>query len=334
LTMNRTLIPLALFLLLFAGSSHFASAQSVKATATLDSLRILIGDQINLRLEVLHPSGVKVAFPQIPDSLSGKIEVLKKSAVDTTRMKDQTLKLVQNLVITCFDSGQYRIPPFRFNIQEPGKNDSVFTNWLALSVMTLKIDTAHGPVDIKPPFDAPLTLKEVTPYILGIILVGALLFFLLYSIKRRKKNLPLFVKPPKPKEPAHLWALRELDRIREEKQWQKDKIKEYYSQVTEVLRIYIEERFGFPAMEQTSAEILDSFRNRKELISEKTTGYLARILPLADLVKFAKYTPLTDDHNIVLANAYLFVNETKPEEAVKPEMPENEKDYGEEVTLK
>jgi hypothetical protein len=157
---------------------------------------------------------------------------------------------------------------------------------------------------------------------------------LLYSIRRRKKNLPLFVKPPKPKEPAHLWALRELDRIREEKLWRKDKIKEYYSEVTEVLRIYVEERFGFPAMEQTSAEILDSFGSRKDMISEKTTGYLARILPLADLVKFAKYTPLPDDHNIVLANSYLFVNETKPEEAVKSEKVENEKDYGEEVTLK
>jgi hypothetical protein len=274
-----------------------------------------------------------VGFPQIPDSLAGKIEVLKKSAIDTTRMKDQTLKLVQNLVITCFDSGQYRIPPFRFDIREAVKNDSVFTNWLALNVMTLKIDTTKGPVDIKLPFDAPLTLKEVTPYILGIILIGALLFFLLYSIKRKKKNLPLFVKPPKPKEPAHLWALRELDRIREEKLWQKDKIKEYYSELTEVLRIYIEERFSIPAMEQTSAEILTSFEDHKNLVSEKTFGYLSRILPLADLVKFAKYAPLPDDHNIVLANAYLFVNETKPEEVVKPEVQEDEKDYGEEVTI-
>jgi hypothetical protein len=128
-------------------------------------------------------------------------------------------------------------------------------------------------------------------------------------------------------------ALRELDRIKDEKIWQKDKIKEYYSQVTEVLRVYIEDRFGIPAMEQTSGEIFTSFEINKNLISDKTLLYLGRILPLADLVKFAKYFPFPDDHNIVLANAYLFVNDTKPEEEKKPEVQDDETNNGEEVTL-
>jgi hypothetical protein len=331
--MKQFTIKLFLAVFIFAGFTFQASSQRVKVRATLDSLRILIGDQINLKLEVEKPAGLKVDFPQIPDSLSGKIEVLKRSPIDTIKMKGEIQKLVSNLLITCFDSGQYRIPPFRFNIQEPGKNDSVFTNWLVLNVMTFKIDTTRGPADIKPPFEAPLTLKEVTPYILGIILIGALLFLILYSIKRKKKNQPLFILPSKPKEPAHLVALRELDRIKEEKIWQKDKIKEYYSEVTEVLRVYIEDRFGIPAMEQTSGEILTSFEFNRNLISDKTKQYLVKILPLADLVKFAKYFPLPDDHSIVLANAYLFVNETKPEEEKKPEVQENETNKGEEVTI-
>jgi hypothetical protein len=331
--MKQSILKLIIAVLIFSVFSHYASGQRVKVTATLDSLKILIGDQINLKLEVIKPAGLKMDFPQIPDSLAGKIEVLKKSAIDTIKMKDESLKLVRNLLITCFDSGQYRIPPFRFNIQEPGKNDSVFTNWLVLNVMTFKIDTTRGPADIKPPYEAPLTLKEVTPYILGIILIGALLFLILYSIKRKKKNQPLFVRPARPKEPAHLLALRELDRIKDEKLWQKDKIKEYYSEVTEVLRVYIEDRFGIPAMEQTSGEILTSFEISRNMISDKTMQYLIRILPLADLVKFAKYFPLPDDHSIVLANAYLFVNETKPEEMKKPEVQDNETNKGEEVTL-
>jgi hypothetical protein len=326
-------IKLLLAVLLFCGLFSEADGQRVKVKATLDSLRILIGDQINLKLEMEKPAGLKVEFPQIPDSLAGKIEVLKRSPIDTIKMKGEIQKLTSNLLITCFDSGQYRIPPFRFDIQEPGKNDSVFTNWLVLNVMTFKIDTAKGPVDIKPPYEAPLTLKEVTPYILGIILIGALLFLILYSIKRKKKNQPLFVRPAKPKEPAHLTALRELDRIKEEKIWQRDKIKEYYSEVTETLRVYIEDQFGIPAMEQTSGEILSSFEVNKNLITDKTKQYLVRILPLADLVKFAKYYPLPDDHSIVLANAYLFVNETKPEEVKKPEIQDNETNKGEEVTL-
>jgi len=307
--------------------------QKVKVSAALDSLNILIGDQINLRLEAELTKEAKVTFPAIPDSLDGKIEVLKRSAIDTTRLKDQGMKLVQQVLVTCFDSGQYRVPPFRFDISEPGKNDSLFTNWLVLNVMTFKIDSTKGPVDIKPPYEAPLTLKEVTPYILGIILIGALLFLILYSIKRKKKNQPLFVRPPKPKEPAHLVALRELDRIKSEKIWQKDKIKEYYSEVTEVLRVYIEERFEIPAMEQTSTEILTSFEVNRNLLSDRTLQYLTRILPLADLVKFAKYYPLPDDHSIVLANAYLFVNETTPAEVKKPEPPEKQAEDGKDVVI-
>lgn len=325
----KTLPVLALSLII----SGTTWSQKVKVSAALDSLQILIGDQINLHLEVEKPENVKVTFPVIPDSLAGKIEVLKRSAIDTTRMKDQTMKLVQQILVTCFDSGQYRVPPFRFEISDPAKTDSLFTNWLVLNVMTFKIDSTRGPVDIKPPYEAPLTLKEVTPYILGIILIGALLFLILYSIKRKKKNKPLFVRPAKPKEPAHLVALRELDRIKDEKIWQKDKIKEYYSEVTEVLRVYIEDRFAIPAMEQTSAEILTSFDANKNLLSDRTLQYLARILPLADLVKFAKYYPLPDDHNIVLANAYLFVNETTPAEIKTPENPEKQEEGGKEVTL-
>jgi hypothetical protein len=237
--MKSITLKFGLAFLLFSSSLTDTAGQNVKVSAALDSMNILIGDQINLKLEVTKPSGAKVGFPQVPDSLAGKIEVLKRSGIDTTQMKDQTEKLVQNLLITCFDSGQYRIPPFKFDIQDAGKNDSLFTHWLTLNVMTFKIDTTRGPVDIKPPFEAPLTLKEVTPYILGIILIGALLFLILYSIRRKKKNQPLFVRPQKPKEPAYVVALRELDRIREAKLWQKDKIKEYYSEVTELLRVYI-----------------------------------------------------------------------------------------------
>ena len=191
------------------------------------------------------------------------------------------------------------------------------SNGVTLNVYTMQIDTTKGPTDIKMPYGAPLTLKEVTPYILGVILIGAIIFFLLYSIKRKKKNQPLFVRPPKPKEPAHVVALRELDRIKDEKIWQKGKTKLYYSELTDTLRTYIEDRFGIRAMEQVTDEILDSFRRQKGLISEKTFANLSQTLQVADLVKFAKYEPLPDDVNLSLVNAYFFVNETRKEEPKK-----------------
>lgn len=310
------------FLALLLTGAHRLEAQPVKAIARLDSTQILIGDQINLVVELEKPENMESVFAGIPDTLAGRIEVMDRSAIDTLRLDDQRLKLVQTFRITCFDSGEYRIPPFRFDLRGAGIPDSLFTNELVLKVLTLQVDTTRGPTDVKMPYDAPLTLKEVTPYMMGILLAGALLFLVLYSLKRRKKNLPLFTLPPKPQEPAHVVALRELDRIKEEKLWQKEKIKAYYSEVTGVLRTYIEARFGIPALEQTTSEILESFASRSGVAPEKAMSHLQHILPLADLVKFAKYQPLPDDHHLVLVNAYFFVNETKPEEPVQPGTPE------------
>jgi len=321
-----------ILLLLAAGFVFSANAQQVKATASLDSARILIGDQVKLILQLDKPKDMRVNFPVIGDSIAGKIEVISKTGTDTVKNGDIE-KIISTYLITCFDSGSYQIPIYWFSFEKNGISDSIASNSLLLNVATLAIDTTKGPADIKMPYDAPLTLKEVTPYILGIILVAAILFFILYSIKRRKQNLPVFSKPAKPKEPAHVVALRELDRIKNEKLWQKDKIKQFYSEVTEVLRVYIEERFEIAAMEQTSDETLSAFKFRRDLLSEKTFSNLSHILTTADMVKFAKYIPLPDDNNLTLVNAYFFVNETKKEEAKTLEKPVDDRE-GEEVTVK
>lgn len=301
--------------------SGVSSAQRIKATARLDSTNILIGDQIKLFLEIDHPKNVEVQFPQLPDSLNmGLIEVLSRSAIDTFELdNDELQKQIQSFTITSFDSGSYRIAPAWFKIDVDGTIDSVPTNGVTLNVFTMQIDTTKGPTDIKMPYDAPLTLKEVTPYILGVILIGAIIFLILYSIKRKKNNKPIFARPKKPKEPAHIVAIRELDRIKTEKIWQQGKSKQYYSELTEALRVYIEDRFEIPAMEQTSDETIESFRINKNLLSDKLFTNLSQTLKLADLVKFAKYNPLPDDGSLSLSNAYDFVNTTKKEEVKKVE---------------
>ena len=320
----------------FAGQVH---AQRIKATASLDSSKILIGDQVKLFLEIDHPKNVDVTFPQVPDTINSLIEVLSRSGIDTFEADNEKfMKQIQAYTITCFDSGAYRIPPYWFKIDMDGNIDSVPSNGVTLQVFSMEIDTTKGPTDIKMPYDAPLTLKEVTPYILGVILIGAIIFFLLYSIKRKKKNQPIFARPKKPKEPAHIIALRELDRIKTEKVWQKGKTKQYYSELTDTLRTYIEDRFAIRAMEQVTDEILDSFRAQKSLLNDKNFANLSQILQLADLVKFAKYQPLPDDDNLALVNAYFFINETKKEDPKKVEKSEDQEnkddDNVEEVEIK
>ena len=315
--------------------SATANAQRIKATASIDSTNILLGDQVKLFLEIDHPKNVDVIFPNVPDTLAEYIEVLSRSETDTFELDDETFqKQIQSFLITSFDSGSYRIPPFWFKIDLDDRLDSIPTNGVTLNVYSMEIDTTRGPTDIKYPYDAPVTLKEVIPYILGSILILAILFFIFYAIKRRKNNQPIFVLPKKPKEPAHIIALRELDRIKKEKIWQQGKIKQYYSEVTEALRKYIEDRFEIPAMEQTSDETIESFRKQKGLLKDKTFANLSQILKLADLVKFAKYQTSPDDDNMTLVNAYFFINDTKPEEK-KPEAPDETRDEeGEDVEIK
>jgi len=332
--MKLGLIYTIVFVLLF-GSLQTLKAQQVKVKASIDSTHILIGDQLKLLLEIEKPKDFDIQFPSVPDSFSSNLEVVDRSKIDTSKLEDKKReKLSQMLYITSFDSGRHQIPPFYFKLKNGKLLDSVATRALAFQVHGMKIDTAKGPTDIKKPYSAPITLKEVTPYILGIILIAAIIFFIFYYIKWKKKNVPLFVKPEKPAEPAHIIALRELDRIKTQKLWQQEKLKQYYSEVADTIRIYIENRFDVPAMEFTSAETIGTFKQNKNWIDGNSIDQLQHILSLADLVKFAKYNPLPDDNNLTLMNAYFFVNQTKKEELKAPEKPADVENKSEEVAEK
>lgn len=309
-------------------------AQEIHARALIDTTHVLIGDQFNLRIELDQSVNMKVGFPQIGDTLSRAIEVIARSPLDTFHLqKEEQIKIIQNLTITSFDTGKQVIPSFHFNLKTDKLSQAVETRPLEFFVHSLPVDTTKGPVDIKKPYGAPVTLKEVSPYILGIMLLAALLFFLFYYLHRRKQNKPVFGRTVKPKEPAHVIALRMLDRIKDQQLWQHNHVKTYYSEISDTLRIYIENRFEIPAMEFTTEEILNSFRKEKGIIADKPFNDLKSILSLADLVKFAKYEPLPDDHNLTLMNAYFFVNDTRQEEN-KMSRPEEDDREGEEVDLK
>jgi predicted secreted protein len=308
-----------LLVVFLSGSLSNLKAQ-VTVKASIDSTHILIGDQLRLLLEIDKPKDLDVEFPRVPDTFSSAIEVVNRSKVDTIKLDSKVReKLIQSLYITSFDSGIHQIPSFFFKLKNGKMLDSAATLALAFEVHTMKVDASKGPVDIKAPYSAPVTLKEVIPYILGTILIAAIIFFIFYYMKWKKKNVPLFIRPEKPADPAHVIALRELDRIKTQKLWQHEKLKQYYSEVADTIRIYIEKRFDVPAMEFTSAETIGTFTQNKNMVDDSSLDQLQHILSLADLVKFAKYTPLPDDNNLTLTNAYFFVNQTKKEEVKVPE---------------
>lgn len=307
------------FFVLFL-SLLYVNGQEIKLRTALEHDSIWLGDQIKLLIVVEQPAGSKVEFPQLRDSIQ-KIEILQKSKIDTSKLEGARIQLKQTYLVTCFDSGAHYIPPFYFKVKSGSRTDSLRSNDLTLFVKFPPVDLKRGPADIKKPFPAPVTFKEIAPWLLGIILIGALVFLVIYAISRRNKNRPLFQRPLKPKLPPHIIALQELDKLKNEELWQHEKVKDYYTRLTDIVRVYIEDRFAIAAMEQTTFEILTGFKGKESQIGKKSLNELKEILELADFVKFAKLAPLPGENHNMLSNAYLFVKETAVE--VVTELPKS-----------
>lgn len=292
--------------------------------AVLDKNSILIGDQIALKLQIDLQAGKEIHFPLFEKTLIDGIEIVSES-LDTIN-NGKTLE--KTLYITSFEDSVFTIPPISISVG----TDTVKTNQLRLKVSKFKPDSAFLAAidtnqmfkirDIKPIMETPWTFKEFWQRFGKIILIILISVFLIaaiiYYIIRRIQNKPIFT-PPKPKIPPHITALELLNTLKEEKLWQKDRIKEYYTQLTDILRIYIEERFSIPAPEYTSYQIIESLDSQPEIPQENKMS-LGKMLSTADLVKFAKAQPLEFENEIALKTAFDFVEKTIPAVVEKPEI--------------
>jgi len=286
-------------------------AQEIGARATLDSTDILIGDQLKLHLELTVPAGSKVSWPFFEDTLTAHVEVLRRSAIDTATSGKEKYTLRQELVITSFDSGSYVVPPIPFRFHMPGDSTGYYaeTDPLRLSVSTVQTDPAADIKPIKPPLKAPITFREIAPWLLGALLLALLAFSLYYFIKRRKEKKPIFQIRPKPALPPHEIALEAFEALRRKKLWQSGKVKDYYSEMTDIVREYIEGRFRIRALEMTTDEITEALKSAD--VSGPARERLKTTLVSADLVKFAKAQPLPAENDTCLDICVEFVRETR-----------------------
>jgi hypothetical protein len=298
---------LLLSILLLMISQRPASSQSVELSTRLDTNQIRIGEQLYLDINVWHPPGVTVRFPKIGDTLMEGIEVLEAYPRDTAA-EDKNMKISQRYRLTSFDSGFYEIPPLKFGISSGQCSDSIASNPMYLLVHSVAVDSTI--YDVKSPIHLPLSFLEVFPFVVGGLALVAAVYLAVWYLRKRKKSKGLLI-PERPLEPAHVIAFRELDRLREEKLWQRSEFKPYYTRLTEIIRQYIERRFDIPAMEMTSYEILDAWK-LGEKPEEDLAAQLNRLLNLADLVKFAREKPLASDNEENLERAYEFVKRTVP----------------------
>ena len=284
------------------------AAQSVTVDAKIDSLQILIGEQTKITLEVSTDADKRAIFPVYTDTIVKGVEIIDIAKPDTQYLNDRKRLLIkQEYTITSFDSALYYLPPMQVLVD----NKPYLSKALALKVYSVPLDTLrfYGP---KPVMAAPFVWKDWY----GVMACGILLipfgFLLVYLIMRIFDNKPIIRKVKvEPKLPPHQLALQEIERIKAEKVWQKGMQKEYYTELTDALRGYIKDRFGFNALEMTSSEIIAKLLevNDKDAIAD-----LRSLFETADLVKFAKHNPLMNENDANLINAIDFINETKVQE--------------------
>ena len=303
---NKLKYILILLLFILLSSAYLSIYAQTNFSARLDTNRIRIGEQTKIILSATVAQGNSVYFPVFKDTINEKIELIKVSKIDTA-INDGFLTLSQQLIITSFDSGYWAIKPFVFLLNKDSSK-TFETEALLLTVNTVDVDTTKAIKPIKQPLDVPWHFKEFLPYIFGGIILVAIIIAAIYFIRKRKKKMPEKIVAA-PLIPAHEKALKKLKEIEEQKLWQNNMIKEYYSGISETLREYIEDRFKIKALEQTTDQTKKSFRH-VTVMDQEIKNKLFSILELADMVKFAKEIPIQQEHEMSMNNAVEFVTIT------------------------
>ena len=279
-------------------------------SATLDSTTLFIGDQTDLHLRAIGEVGEQVTMPVLDKELIPGVEIVDRTIVDTLSLKDGRVQYDQYLTVTSFEDSLFYIAPLPF----VSGDDTVWSDGLTLNVVQpFEMDTTDMAItDIKGVYKAPVWWWGIFRWVLLAVLlagVGVAGYYLITYLQRRKLEEAGNEVVTEPLRPAEEVALEKLDAIKEKKIWQQGQVKEYYTQLTDVVREYIARRFEVSSVEQTSDETL---RDIRPLLSERKDLYdqLRKMLTLADLVKFAKWSTTPDENELSLRNAYTFVKET------------------------
>ncbi|KGL62532.1 hypothetical protein PHEL85_2326 [Polaribacter sp. Hel1_85] len=297
------------FLFLFVSSLAFAQ-QTPMVKAEIDTTNIRIGEQFNLKISVDETQNV----------ILPKLQLKGLEIVDSTKTDTVKKSLIRKYILTGFDSGAFYIPQQQIFV----KNQAFLTDSLLVNVATIAIDTTKvKKFPIKSIKSEPLTFDDFKIYIYILLAALAIIGFWIYwfVIRKRKEEEeePTYRALP-PFEEA-IFRLNELD---EKLLWQNNKVKEYYSELTEIVRGYIERELHVPALEKTTDEVLDmlkDFKNAETIqTSEDTIKKLKDLLQEADLVKFAKSKPLALEIEEDRKDAQDIVSNLKP----KPIIEEND----------
>ena len=289
-------------------------AQNIPVEIAVDTTNIRIGEQIHYLISVDNNTE-NVLFPKLKMDSLKRVEVVEELKVDTTKTK-----YVKKYILTSFDSGQYVIPRQQVLIN----SKKYLTDSLLINVATVKVDTTKQNLfPIKSIKNQPVIFDDYKNYVwIGLLLLAFILGLIWYYFIRKKKEEQVIEK----RIPPYELAMQRLGELDGKQLWQNNKVKLYYIELTDIIRTYIERELSIPALESTTEELMETIRDFTRVktlnLPKETVQNLTKLLKEADLVKFAKYKPLSDEikgHRIDTEN---IIKELKPKPREEDEVVE------------
>ena len=295
-----------------------AHAAPVQVKARLDSVRLLMGRMTALHLEVVEDAGSVGQFPVFatprPDGVVGlcgdSIELRTSISRDTVSLGSGRIQINYTVPVQAFDSGEYRLPPF---VYVAGR-DTARSNELMLQVIPVpvsedaKISDYAGVMEPRDKSIFDILPQWMVDFWWIILLVLLLAAATVWGVMRYRDRG--YILPKKPEPSPYAVAKHQLAQLRAQRLWERGLEKDYFTRLTDILRIYLDKRFGINAMEMTSDQIVRTLADNAA-VKEKR-DYIRKILTTADFVKFAKVRPLPGDSVAALEDAERFIEETKP----------------------
>jgi hypothetical protein len=304
-------------ILLFVLFVASAQAQEPRVSARTDSLQYKLGQWILLHVDAELPQGIDSLSLAAKDSL-GPFEILNVNSPGAKEgLQQWTLRL------TIFDTGKVYIPPvpFTYKSRSDTLQHTAYTNPIALSIVSIPFDPKGDIKDIKPPLDAPWKFEDFLPYLIALVLLALALLGYYYYRKWKKRREEGFV-PAIPAIPPGEAALTALRILEDKHLWQQGRVKEYYSEVTEIIRRFLEDQYRVLALESTSDEIMEQLKRLPE--AQALLREFRSFFTTADLVKFAKYQPTPEEHGHELRWGYEIVRAMIPRPTPEEEIEEVE----------
>jgi hypothetical protein len=293
-------------------------AQQPQVTATVAQPQLTIGDQTVWTIQTICSKSNTLTWTPLPDTIPG-ITIISKSAIDTLRNTD-TLVLQQKIVFTGFDEGTFTLPAIHFYTDDA--KQTITTEPITITVATITVDTTQSFKDIKPIIDIENVptddahaskpwWKQWYIWLSVCVVLAAIMGYWLF--KKKKKSIAN-TKTLLP----HEWALQHLDRLKKKDYEAVANSKAFFTELSDIIRIYLEQRFHIPAMELPTAELMALLKKQAEQADKdalrKVRAPLKEMLQFADMVKFAKAQPSISSYETYFRSAIEIVQQTQQQE--------------------